>query len=118
MQSGYFGDEPSLETDAMSRHIPLGKTAIEDTRPAGVDDRPLSFLRQRASSGYTTQQNIAKPLSFLRPITPYGETYTPSYTSFLNSPANSYNHPLHTLFNDRRPSAPPIRSTLFPKEED
>lgn len=93
---GYFGDEPSLETDAMSRHLPLNQMTQEKT-----------------SRGYVTRQAIAKPMSFLRPITPYGETYTPSYTAFLNSPANSYNHPLHTLFNDRRPSAPPIRTTLF-----
>lgn len=99
METGYFGDEPSLETDAMSRHLPSGATEQEATK-----------------RGYVTRQSMARPMSFLRPVTPYGETYTPSYTSFLNSPANSYTHPLHTLFNDRRPAAAPIRSTLFPQE--
>ena len=51
-------------------------------------------------------------------MTPYGDTYTPSYTSFLNAPGNSYVHPLHTLFNDRRPAPTKIRTTLNPKQED
>lgn len=97
----YFGDSPDLEVDAMSGHVPLGSTKKVST-----------------GRGYRTTQTMPRPLSFLRPMTPYGETYTPSYTSFLNSPANSYVHPLHTLFNDRRPQAPPIRTTLFPTEGD
>jgi hypothetical protein len=40
--------------------------------------------------------------SFLRPMTAYGDTYTPSYTRYQNSPAQSYTHPLYNLFNDRR----------------
>lgn len=57
---------------------------------------------------------MAAPMSFLRPTTPYGESYTPSYTRYLNAPGSSYTHPLHNLFSDRRPAASPIRSTLFP----
>lgn len=55
---------------------------------------------------------MAHPLSFLRPTTPYGDNYTQSYTRYLNAPGSSYNHPLFSLFNDRRPKASPIRTSL------
>ena len=74
-----------------------------------------------SNSGYDNTDPIAAgasrmaaPLSFLRPTTPYGENYTPSYTRYLNAPGSSYVHPLHNLFADRRPTPAPIRSTLFP----
>ena len=57
---------------------------------------------------------ITPGLSFMRPTTPYGDSYTPSYTRYLNAPGSSYVHPLHNLFSDRRPAAPKIRTTLFP----
>lgn len=97
----YFGDRPDLEVDAMSKHVPLSGTTIQQT-----------------GRGYWTEHTIPKPLSFLRPMTPYGDTYTPSYTRYLNAPSNSYVNPLHTLFNDRRPQPSKIRSTLFPQEGD
>jgi len=55
---------------------------------------------------------MAKPLSYLKPTTPYGDNYTQSYTRYLNAPFSSYVHPLFPLFNDRRPQPQKIRTTL------
>jgi hypothetical protein len=55
---------------------------------------------------------MASPASFLRPMTPYGDSYTQSYTKYLNAPGSSYVHPLFPLFNDRRPQQAKIRTTL------
>ena len=92
----YFGDSPDLEGDAMAAHV-----------------RTHSSIRtQQTSRGVQYHADLPHPLSFLRPMTPYGDTYTPSYTRYRNSPSNSYNNPLFPLFNDRRP-APKVRSTLY-----
>lgn len=70
------------------------------------DSSDQDALAQRVGS-----ERLKAP-GYLRPMTPYGDTYTPSYTKFLNAPGSSYTHPLHQLFNDRRPVAPKIRTTL------
>lgn len=59
---------------------------------------------------------MAAPASFLSPMTPFGDRYIQSYTRYLNAPGSSYTHPLHGLFNDRRPNAPKIRTTLRPSQ--
>lgn len=55
---------------------------------------------------------MSAPVSYLSPTTPYGDRYTQSYTRYLNAPGSSYVHPLFPLFNDRRPAAPKIRTSL------
>jgi len=55
---------------------------------------------------------MASPVSYMSPTTPYGDRYTQSYTKYLNAPGSSYNHPLFSLFNDRRPQPPKIRTSL------
>lgn len=56
---------------------------------------------------------MSSPMSYLRPMTPYGDHYTQSYTRYINSPGSSYVHPLFPLFNDRRPQQPKIRTSLY-----
>lgn len=98
---GYFGETDRTDVQAMSLHSSRGRSSLEGT-----------------PRGYIARQEVPKPMSFLRPMTPYGDSYTPSYTRYLNSPGSSYNHPMHTLFNDRRPKAPAVRTSLYPKQGD
>lgn len=93
----YFGDRPDLEADSMAAHLSRG----------GVTQHP----GERGS--YSLHSSLPHPISFLRPMTPYGETYTPSYTRYLNAPGSSYVHPMFPVFNDRRPAQKKIRTSLY-----
>lgn len=70
---------------------------------------------EQDSMAASRPRGIDRPLSYLRPTTPFGDTYTPSYTRFVNSPGSSYIHPLFPLFNDRRPQQAKIRTSLYSK---
>lgn len=96
----YFGDRPELESHAMSAHI----------------QRSTNVVAEATERGMHYRATLPKPMSFLRPMTPYGDTYTPSYTRYLNTPGSSYNNPLFPLFNDRRPQ-PRIRTSLTAGQE-
>lgn len=98
----YFGDRPEIETSAMGSHVGRLSGVTEHST-----DRGMHFAA-----------NLPKPMSFLHPMTPYGDSYTPSYTRYLNSPGSSYTNPLFPLFNDRRPQAPKIRTSLTPSARE
>jgi len=91
----YFGETDATDLDAMSQHAHRGLTSQVTTK-----------------HGYSVSSTPPSPLSYLRPMTPYGDTYTPSYTRYLGTAGSSYVNPLFPLFNDRRPQAPKIRTTL------
>lgn len=94
MSSSYFGE--SQDTDLARMAEGVGRSPVSTTKTA---------------HGYSIQSAPNRPTSYLRPMTAYGEGYTPSYTRYLNAPGSSYVHPNFPLFHDRR-SAPQIRTSL------
>lgn len=82
---------------------------------ADVSDMLYGNNGQDAIASKVAGGGMSKPLSYLRPTTPYGDHYTQSYTKYLNAPGSSYVHPLFPLFNDRRPAQPKIRTSLYSK---
>lgn len=100
----YF-DDPVEETDVMANHVARGGVTIATGSKSKLGFEPYS----------TGHSPIVAP-SYMRPMTPYGDTYTPSYTKYQNAAGSSYVNPMHVIFNDRRPELPKVRTTLFPKE--
>jgi hypothetical protein len=102
-----YYDDPAEETDFLGTHL----------HEAGIGT--IARPGKRSKVGFTpfnTAQRMTPTPTYMMPMTPYGDKYTPSYTRYQNSPANSYTNPMHVIFNDRRPQTPAIRTTLFPKE--
>lgn len=79
---------------------------------ASVNDLLYGGNANDAIASRVAASGMSKPLSYLKPTTPYGDTYTQSYTKYLNAPGSSYVHPLFPLFNDRRPQQTKIRTSL------
>lgn len=103
-----YYDDPAEETDVLGTHLATGGGLGSVARPNRKSK--LGF------ESFNTAQHMAPTPTYMMPMTPYGEKYTPSYTRYQNSPANSYTNPMHVIFNDRRPATPSPRSTLYPKE--